>query len=195
MAGRRAFTREEEVRILQSFRGSYAARNKALFTLMMKTGLRVSEALSLRVRQVVSDGEVVDEVEIPRAHMKGKKSGRHVMLNPVAKDAIRQWLMTFAPLVGLLDPDTYLFKSRTGANKPLSRQWAWKVLKEACAAADVRGPTGCHSTRKSFAERAFIELGRDLHHLQAVMGHSSISSTIKYLGIDRQLVYRAFMAA
>jgi site-specific recombinase XerD len=69
------------------------------------------------------------------------------------------------------------------------------VLKEACAAADVRGPTGCHSTRKSFAERAFVELGRDLHHLQAVMGHSSISSTIKYLGIDRQLVYRAFMAA
>jgi site-specific recombinase XerD len=195
MAGRRAFTREEETRILQSFRGAYAARNKALFTLMMKTGLRVSEALSLRIRQVVSDGEVVDEVEIPRAHMKGKKIGRHVMLNPVAKDAVRQWLMTLASLVSLLDPDTYLFKSRMGTNRPLSRQGAWKVLKEACAAADVRGPTGCHSTRKSFAERAFVELGRDLHHLQAVMGHSSISSTIKYLGIDRQLVYRAFMAA
>jgi hypothetical protein len=34
--------------------------------------------------------------------------------------------------------------------------------------ADVHGPTGCHSTRKSFAERAFVELGRDLHHLQAL---------------------------
>jgi site-specific recombinase XerD len=195
MAGRRAFTREEETRILRSFRGKYAARNKALFTLMMKTGLRVSEALSLRLRQVVSDGEIVDEVEIPRAAMKGKKVGRHVMLNPVAKTAVREWLMVFGRLERSLDPDDYLFKSRTGANRPLSRQWAWKVLKDACAAADVRGPTGCHSTRKSFAERAFVELGRDLHHLQAVMGHSSISSTIKYLGIDRQLVYRAFMAA
>jgi len=66
MAGRRAFTREEEARILQSFGGRYGTRNRALFTLMMKTGLRVSEALSLRVRQVVSDGEIVDEVEIPR---------------------------------------------------------------------------------------------------------------------------------
>jgi integrase/recombinase XerD len=199
MAGRRAFTREEEGRILGSFQGKYATRNRALFTLMMKTGLRVSEALSLRVRQVVSDGEIVDEVEIPRAHMKGKKSGRHVMLNPTAQAALREWLTEAAPLTGLvlLDLDSYVFKSTSRGNthKPMSRQWAWKVLKTACAKADVRGPTGCHSTRKSFAERAFIELGRDLHHLQAVMGHSSISSTIKYLGIDRQLVYRAFMAA
>jgi site-specific recombinase XerD len=196
MAGRRAFTREEEARILQSFRGKYAVRNKALFTLMMKTGLGVSEALSLRVRQVVSDGEIVDEVEIPRAHMKGKRQGRHVMLNPTAQAALRAWLTETAPLTGLLllDLDSYVFKARA-RDKPLSRQWAWAILKKACAAADVRGPTGCHSTRKSFAERAFIELGRDLHHLQAVMGHSSISSTIKYLGIDRQLVYRAFMAA
>jgi site-specific recombinase XerD len=195
MAGRRAFTREEETRIMQSFRGKYAARNRALFTLMMKTGLRVSEALSLRIKQVVSDGEVVDEVEIPRAHMKGKKTGRHVMLNPVAKGAVRAWLTSLERIEGRVESDCHLFKSRTGSNRPLSRQWAWKVLKEACALADVRGPTGCHSTRKSFAERAFIELGRDLHHLQAVMGHSSISSTIKYLGIDRQLFCRAFMAA
>jgi site-specific recombinase XerD len=195
MAGRRAFTREEEVRILQSFHGTYATRNNALFTLMMKTGLRVSEALSLRIRQVVADGNIVDEVEIPRAHMKGKKSGRHVMLNPAAKAAIRQWLTTFKRLEDALDPAFYLFKSRIGTNRPLSRQWAWAILKKACAVADVHGPTGCHSTRKSFAERAFVELGRDLHHLQAVMGHSSISSTIKYLGIDRNLVRRAFMAA
>jgi site-specific recombinase XerD len=195
MAGRRAFTREEEARILRSFRGKYAARDRCLFVVMMKTGLRVSEALSLKVRQVVSDGEVVDEVEIPRAHMKGKKAGRHVLLSPVAKAAVREWLSRFAQLEGTVTPDHYLFKSRIGANRPLSRQWAWKVLKAACATADVHGPTGCHSTRKSFAERAFIELGRDLHHLQAVMGHSSIQSTIKYLGIDRQLVYRAFMAA
>jgi site-specific recombinase XerD len=196
MGGRRAFTREEEARILGSFKGKYTIRNRAPFTLMMKTGLRVSEALSLQVRQVVSDGEIVDEVEIPRAHMKGKKSGRHVMLNPTAQAALREWLTEAAPLTGLvlLDLDSYVFRSHAG-NKPLSRQWAWKVLKTACAGADVRGPTGCHSTRKSFAERAFIELGRDLHHLQAVMGHSSISSTIKYLGLDRDLVRRAFMAA
>jgi site-specific recombinase XerD len=196
MAGRRAFTREEEARILQSLCGKYAARNRALFTLMMKTGLRVSEALSLRVRQVVSDGEIVDEIEVPRAAMKGRKAGRHVMLNPTAQAALREWLTEAAPLTGLvlLNPDDYVFKTRAG-NKPLCRQWAWKLIPNACAKADVRGPTGCHSTRKSFAERAFIELGRDLHHLQAVMGHSSIGSTIKYLGIDRQLVYRAFMAA
>jgi site-specific recombinase XerD len=195
MAGRRAFTREEEARILQSVRGKYAARNKALFTLMMKTGLRVSEALSLRIRQVVSDGAIVDEVEIPRAHMKGKKAGRHIMLNPAAKTAVHEWLNTLERIEGSFQPGYYLFKSRVGTNLPMSRQWAWKVLKGAFAIADVRGPTGCYSTRKSFAEPAFVELGRDLHHLQAVMGHSSISSTIKYLGIDRRLVYRAFMAA
>ena len=65
---------------------------------MMKTGLRVSEALSLKVRQVVSDGEIVDEVEIPRKNMKGKKAGRHAMLNPTAQGAIREWLMVLSPL-------------------------------------------------------------------------------------------------
>jgi site-specific recombinase XerD len=162
---------------------------------MMKTGLRASEALSLRVGQVISDGDIVDEVEIPRAAMKGKREGRHVMLNPTAKAAVRQWLTTFERVEGILERSHYVFKSRVGKNRPLSRQWAWKVLKDACAMADVHGPIGCHSTRKSFAERVFVELGWDLRHLQAVMGHSSISSTIKYLAIDRQLVYRAFMAA
>jgi site-specific recombinase XerD len=107
--------------------------------------------------------------------MKGKKQGRHVMLNPAAKEAIRHWLTAFERIEEPLAPDDYLFKSRTGANRPLSRQWAWKVLKVAYVAADVHGPTGCHSTRKSFAERAFVELGRDLHHLQAVMSTAQLA--------------------
>jgi hypothetical protein len=46
--------------------------------------------------------------------MKGKKAGRHVMLNPTAKEALREWLSKFAPLIGLLDPDSFVFQSKAG---------------------------------------------------------------------------------
>ena len=52
MKGCRALTADEVARVSQAFRGTYAVRDRALFVLRIKTGLRIAELPSLRVGDV-----------------------------------------------------------------------------------------------------------------------------------------------
>lgn len=49
----------------------------------------------------------------------------------------------------------YLFKSRKGVNKPITRQRAWQVIKQLADAVKVSYPVGCHSLRKYFARQYY----------------------------------------
>jgi integrase len=67
MKGCRPLT-EPEVELLQrSFGGVYAARDRALFLLGVKTGFRISEFLALRVGDVAQHGRIVDAISVPAA--------------------------------------------------------------------------------------------------------------------------------
>jgi hypothetical protein len=59
----------------QVLQGTYAARNKALFILGVRSGFRISEMLSLTVGDVFQHGKVVDHVTVARKHMKKKTEG------------------------------------------------------------------------------------------------------------------------
>jgi integrase len=111
MKGCRALSDEEIARVREAFRGTYAARNRALFVLGVKPGFRISELLSLRVGDVWQAGEFLVRVAVPRRHMKGKREGRSVVLHPEAKAALAVWLM--AMQAGPVGPETVLFPSRS----------------------------------------------------------------------------------
>jgi integrase len=66
----------------------YAARNKALFILGVRSGFRISEILSLTVGDVLQHGKVMDHVTVARKHMKKKTEGRGVPLHPEARAAL-----------------------------------------------------------------------------------------------------------
>ncbi len=74
MPGCRAFTQEEEDKIISSFTGRFALRNIALFTLGTRSGFRISELLSLKLGQVLERGRVARYVTVPRRAMKGGRS-------------------------------------------------------------------------------------------------------------------------
>src|SRR5262245_48838508 len=116
MAGCRAFTDAEVQVISQSFGGRYALRDKALFLVGVYTGFRISELLSLQVRDVWQYGRVSDLISVARRYMKRRREGRTVRLHPVAQAAIAAWLAQQPPPWG---GETYLFRSREGANRPL----------------------------------------------------------------------------
>jgi integrase len=118
MKGGRALTDDEVARVSQAFRGTYAARDRALFLLDVKTGYRISELLSLRVGDVRQHGGFVERVAIARKHMKGKHEGPSIPLHSEAKSALAAWLMEMNRQ-GDVSPDTYLFASRKGFNRPL----------------------------------------------------------------------------
>jgi integrase len=137
-------------------------------------------------------GQVVERVTVERAHMKKKREGRTILLHPEAKAAVGE-------LVGILrrksvfGPQTYLFQSQKGPNKPLSRVGAWLVLKKAFAKTLVTGKTGTHCLRKTFADRIYGRLGNDLVKTQRAMGHRNIQSTISYLGFRESEIDQAIL--
>jgi integrase len=161
MKGCRPLT-EAEVRLVsRSFGGTYAARDKALFLLGVKTGFRISELLSLTIGDLYQHGKIVDRVTVARRHMKRKAEERTVILNPEVKTALQAWLTELAA-AGVLLGSRYVFASRKGVNRPISREQAWHLLKAAYATNGLSGALGTHSMRKTFANNIYTKLGHDL---------------------------------
>jgi integrase len=193
MKGCRAITDDEVILVSKSFSGRYAARDKALFVLGLKTGFRISELLSLTVGDVYQYGQWVERVAVHRRHMKGKGQGRSVPLHAEAKAALASWLMEMHHLRDVT-PETYLFPSHKGHNQPLRRGQAHYILQQAYQANELTGMIGCHGMRKAFGQKVYQRTGRDLRATQHAMGHKSPASTAAYLAVDEQAVDAIILA-
>ncbi len=204
MKGCRPLTDAEVSLIAKSFGGTFAKRNKALFVVGHRTGFRISELLSLRVGDVLQHGKILDQISVQRRYMKGgkagKTSGRTVPLHPEARAALSVWLEALTKMKGTLDPQTPVFCSRvkdptTGLKRAISREQAWRILKEAFNANELQGKLGTHVMRKTFCNRVYEKLNRDLVKVQRAMGHANINSTVAYLSFREEDIAAAILAA
>ncbi len=187
MIGSRPLTTEEVARVSDKL----GARDRMMFVLGLKTGFRVQELLSLQVSDVIrDDGEIVDVVSVSRQNMKGKVSGRTVALHRDAKLAIDKWRRS-CPLDSV--PDAPLFAGPSGV--AISRVQAWRVLTAAYRAAGVFGKLGTHAMRKTFANRVYNKLGKDLPRTQKALGHVTMSSTVSYIAFADAEVDKAVLEA
>jgi integrase len=91
-------------------------------------------------------------------------------------------------------PDTWLFASRKGQNRPLRRGQAWHILRQAYEANALTGMIGCHGMRKTFGQKVYEKTGRDLRATQHAMGHKSPASTAAYLAVDEQAIDAVILA-
>jgi len=146
------------------------ARDVALLTLLYGAGLRISEALSLRIGDVPLGESMV-------IFGKGRKE-RVVPLLPVIREAIA----TYADLIPVkLSPKDALFRSRRG--KEMSAREAQALMQ------NLRGRLGLseratpHALRHSFATH-LLQNGGDLRTVQELLGHASLSTTQAYTEID-----------
>lgn len=202
MKGCRPLTETETRDILESFAGTFATRDRALFTLGVLSGFRVSELLSLKVGDVTTGtGQIAEWVSVARRSMKKKTEGRSVPLNPKARAALRAWVDELWE-GGHLSPDTPLFLSRKGSNRPLTRQAVHTVLRTVYVANGISGKTGTHSMRKTFARSVYakaVELARSgqavdpLTFCQKALGHRNVNSTISYLSVGEDLVAQTIL--
>ena len=194
MKGCRPLTEEEVLAMQASFGGVYAARDRALFLLGVKSGFRISELLSLRVGDVWQHGHLVDRVTVQRRHMKKKVEGRTVLLHPEAKAALATWLLTLRQRREVT-PQTFVFHSRQGGNRPISAVQAWRILHEAVVTNELTGKVGTHAMRKTFANRVYHQLNHDLVKTQRAMGHKNINSTVAYLSFVEDEIDAAILAS
>lgn len=159
---------KQKIEKIKNFLKKQSKRDYLLFTLGINTGLRISDLLRLKV------GDVYNKTEIVITEQKtGKK--RVVTLNKVAIDAINDFLKDQD-----INPSHYLFRSRKGKNKPISRIQAWEILSKAGELVGVN--IGTHTLRKTFGYHAYKQ-GIDITLLQQLFGHSSPAVTLRYIGI------------
>ncbi|MCA9449252.1 MAG: tyrosine-type recombinase/integrase, partial [Candidatus Omnitrophica bacterium] len=173
-----------------------------LFILGVYSGFRISELLSIRIGDLIKNGQVLDRVTVARRNMKKKVSSRTVLLKPVAKEAVVEWIEELKSN-GNSAPNTFLFRSRKGENRPISRVQAYRVIREACDANDLTGTIGTHSMRKSFANKVYTHFKKELAAGKPVdpfrmtskaLGHKNINSTDQYLSFLEEEIDEAIMA-
>ena len=190
MKGCRPLTDQEADAIAESFVGPYAARDQAVFTLGRYTGERISAILKLRVGDVVQAGRLTDAIIYRRANRKGKTESRTVALHPKAKKALAAWINQLSKGT-ILTADDYVFRSRKGTNRPISRVQFHRILKEAIQPNELTGKIATHSMRKTFADHIYQALDRDIFRLQKAMGHKNINSTVQYLSFNEADIDKA----
>ena len=194
MKGCRPLTEPEVELVQQSFGGIYAARDRALFLLGVKTGFRISELLALRVRDVSQHGHIVDAITVARRHMKRKSEGLTVVVHADAQVALHVWITQLRQMISVT-PQTFVFQSRKGTNQPISKVQAWKILHEAVVTNELIGTLGTHMMRKTFANRLYERLGHDLFKTQKALGHQNVNSTVQYLHVDQEEINAAILAS
>ena len=146
-------------------------RDKALLEVLYGCGLRVSEAVGLKVNSLYLDEGFV------RVIGKGDKE-RLVPIGEAASDAILAYL---DERPAELASSEYLFVNRYG--RPLSRVSAFKTVKSAAISAGVKKDISPHTFRHSFATH-LIENGADIRLVQEMLGHESVTTTEIYTHID-----------
>lgn len=157
-------------------------RDKAVLEILYGCGLRVSEAVGLKISNVYLDEGFV------RVVGKGDKE-RIVPMGEMAASAVREY-MAVRPVPASPQYDDILFLNRFG--KAISRVALFNMVKNQAMAAGVNKEISPHTFRHSFATH-LIENGADLRVVQEMLGHESILTTEIYTHIDSSTWQRAIL--
>ena len=154
----------------------FTFRDRALLELGYGAGLRVSEWITLSVRDVLFDEGLV------RVFGKGSKE-RLVPIGRSAIGAVAIYLRELRPRLEKGEGKGVLILNARG--RPLSRMGAWKILRHHVERAQITKHVSPHTLRHSFATH-LLEGGADLRAVQEMLGHADISTTQIYTHVDRE---------
>ena len=156
---------------------SEGGRNKAIIETLYSCGLRVTEAVNLRISCLHLDLGFI------RVIGKGDKE----RLIPIGTDAAK-YIEIYKNDIRIhlyIKPgnEDILFLNRRGAK--LSRVMIFLIIKELARLAEIKKTISPHTLRHSFATH-LVEGGADLRAVQEMLGHESITTTEIYTHIDRE---------
>jgi integrase/recombinase XerD len=173
----RFLTEEEMERLLAvpDISTDEGLRDRAMIELLYAAGLRVSELVKLKRADVNLDAGLIS------CHGKGSKE-RHVPIGKSAASWLQKYIGVRAHSGKANSP--YLFLNSLGA--PLTRNFAWAMIKRYSMRAGLEHVSP-HTLRHSFATH-LLQRGADSRSVQALLGHSDISTTQIYTHItDRHM--------
>jgi integrase/recombinase XerD len=155
-----------------------ALRDWAMLELMYASGVRISEVVTLRLRDVDMQEGLI------RVRGKGSKE-RIVPFGQAAREALAAYLDGARPALaqaGGRRSGGALFLGRRG--RPLTRKAAWQIVRRQVMRAGIQKRVTPHTLRHTFATH-LLQCGADIAAVQEMLGHADISTTQIYTHLDR----------
>lgn len=146
-------------------------RDYIMFLIGIYSGLRISDILNLRVRDVKYKSSI---------SLREKKTGKQRIfpINPFLKKELAKYIDDY-----FLDMEEYLIKRQGKHNKPISRQMAYRIMDQTAKYFGLYN-IGTHTLRKTFGYHFYMQT-KDIVTLQKIFNHSDPSVTLKYIGIEQ----------
>lgn len=139
-------------------------KHKAILMTIYSAGLRVSEALNLKIEDIDSQ-----RMQIRVEQSKGKKD-RYTLLSTKTLDTLRHYFQIYKPKL-------WLFEGQKG--EQYSERSIQAILKNSVSKTNIKKRVTVHTLRHSFATH-LLENGTDLRYIQTLLGHESSKTTEIY---------------
>ena len=147
------------------------SRDYMMFVIGINAGLRISDILPLKMKDVKN----VTHIKIIE-----KKTGKakRFKINPYLRKEIDKY-------IDGMNDDDYLFPSRKG-DKPITRVQAYRILNDVAKKLGIE-EVGTHTLRKTFGYWHYQQY-KDVAILQEIFNHSVPSITLRYIGINADII-------
>ncbi|MFM6081005.1 MAG: tyrosine-type recombinase/integrase [Dolichospermum sp.] len=173
----KVLTQEEIQRLFTE--GLTTARDRTLCAVMLYTGCRVNEAVSLKITDVYDKkGRIRPELILRKGNTKGHLATRTI---PVLED-LKHFLQEYQPTP---DKDGFLFPGRWGRGH-LHSDSASIIFREGCKRVDIEGAS-THSFRRT-ALTLMSNAGIPLRVIQEISGHRNLEQLQRYLEVESSQV-------
>ena len=160
-----------------------ALRNLLYFSLSINIGFRGGDVSSMKWGDYY--GAIGQDYYYYHEQKTGKQ--RELVFNEDCSKSVGFYLKNTGVIPS---QDDYIFPSRKG-NSHMTCDSFRMILKEAAEACGIKYNVGTHSLRKTFGYRYYKNTG-DLETLQKIFGHSSSRITLRYIGIDHEVIKNAY---
>jgi len=162
----------EDINKIQEYLYEKSQRDYLLFVFGINTALRISDIISLRVKDVLNQTHII---------VYEKKTGKRQMI--FINDKVKNIVIEYVKFHDL-KPNSYLFYSQNNGRTHIKRIQAWRIISKAAIICKVNGNFGTHTLRKTFCYQAYIKT-KDIASIMRLLNHTNLESTLRYLGINQ----------
>ncbi len=186
MNGKRALSDQEYLSIRTYLHRRQRYRDLLMVSLGYHTGYRIKEVLSVRFSDVYyEDGTVKKSLTVQPRNMKRNRPRPAILITERLREDLKAYYLHCLKGSDTFK-DYYLIQSQKGGNKPISYTQAYRILMDVFDAKDITENVACHSLRKSFCQRYYEKSNHDIRLTQYIMGHSQVSTTERYIGVNKE---------
>lgn len=166
----------ETLNDIYEYLNSQRKRNGLLFAFGIYTGLRISDILSIKVRQVRNQRYI-------SLREKKTRKEKNIPINKFLKHCIDEYIVDMKNY-------EYLFYGRK-RTKPMTRQQAYNILSSAAERFGVQS-VGTHTLRKTFGYHMYQKT-HDVAMLMDIFNHSDPAVTLRYIGVNQDTKDKFYM--